>query len=155
MKNSSQWKLHFLVLLENVDKGLNECWWTNWGFFLSHLRFYCMYPFICNENESRHSFFVVCPGNAPEVHLLHLHVAVYMFFHRLYAMYPNNFLAYLRVTYSKPSKQKLFQKAIKVRILIWVWVFSSKFKFHLATEFWKTVCSQPTFPLLYNFFQQL
>ena len=121
----------------------------------SHLRFYCMYPFICNENESRHSFFVVCPGNAPEVHLLHLHVAVYMFFHRLYAMYPNNFLAYLRVTYSKPSKQKLFQKAIKVRILIWVWVFSSKFKFHLATEFWKTVCSQPTFPLLYIFFQQL
>lgn len=66
------------------------------------------------EIFSRLSYFRVRhSGNAPEVHLLHLHVAVYMLFHRLYAMYPNNFLAYLRVTYCKPPKQKLFQKTIK------------------------------------------
>ncbi|XP_078363001.1 hamartin-like [Oculina patagonica] len=56
------------------------------------------------------------PGNAPEVYLLHLHVAVYMFFHRLYAMYPNNFLAYLKVQFSEPSKQSLYQNTIKPMI---------------------------------------
>ena len=53
--------------------------------------------------------------NPPEVHLLHLHVAVYMFFHRLYAMYPNNFLMYLRNLHNEPSKRSLFQDMIKVR----------------------------------------
>ncbi|XP_074606956.1 hamartin-like isoform X2 [Acropora palmata] len=51
--------------------------------------------------------------NPPEVHLLHLHVAVYMFFHRLYAMYPNNFLMYLRNLHNEPSKRSLFQDIIK------------------------------------------
>lgn len=52
-------------------------------------------------------------GNAPEVYLLHLHVAVYLFFHRLYAMYPNNFMLYLRALNGEPSKQGLFQDTIK------------------------------------------
>lgn len=56
-------------------------------------------------------------GNAPEVYLLHLHVAVYMFFHRLYAMYPNNFLAYLKAQYvpGESPNQGLYQNTIKVR----------------------------------------
>lgn len=54
-------------------------------------------------------------GNAPEVYLLYLHVAVYVFFHRLYAMYPNNFLAYLRALCNEPSKRNIFQNTIKVR----------------------------------------
>lgn len=52
-------------------------------------------------------------GNAPEVYLLHLHVAVYMFFHRLYAMYPNNFLMYLRTLNNEPSKKVIFQDYVK------------------------------------------
>lgn len=54
-------------------------------------------------------------GNAPEVYLLHLHVAVYMFFHRLYAMYPNNFLVYLKAQYGESLNQGLYQNTIKVR----------------------------------------
>lgn len=49
------------------------------------------------------------------MYLLYLHVAVYMFFHRLYAMYPNNFLAYLRALCNEPSKRNIFQNTIKVR----------------------------------------
>lgn len=52
-------------------------------------------------------------GNAPEVYLLHLHVAVYMFFHRLYAMYPNNFLAYLKTQYGESPNHGLYQNTIK------------------------------------------
>ena len=80
--------------------------------FLSHLvlilKVYC-YP----RDAKNMNFFLT--GNAPEVYLLHLHVAVYMFFHRLYAMYPNNFLVYLRNLNGEPSKQGLFQTTIKVR----------------------------------------
>ena len=63
-------------------------------------------------------------GNAPEVYLVHLHVAVYMFFHRLYAMYPNNFLAYLKSQYSDHSKQSLFQNTIQVRCFELVYIIT-------------------------------
>ncbi|KAK2566005.1 Hamartin, partial [Acropora cervicornis] len=52
--------------------------------------------------------------NPPEVHLLHLHVAVYMFFHRLYAMYPNNFLIiqeegnFMSSSTYRQSRQEMF-----------------------------------------------
>ncbi|KAK3730034.1 hypothetical protein QZH41_009544 [Actinostola sp. cb2023] len=54
------------------------------------------------------------PGNIPDVYLLHLHVAVYYYFHRIYAMYPNNFVTFLRgYHHNSRSKQILFQTTIK------------------------------------------
>ena len=52
-----------------------------------------------------------------EVCILHLNVGVYIFFHRLYAMFPNNFLSYLQSLYNgeKTSRKELiFQQIIKV-----------------------------------------
>lgn len=40
-------------------------------------------------------------GNAPDIFLLHLQVALYGLFHRLYGMFPYTFLTYLRHHYSK------------------------------------------------------
>ncbi|XP_071948076.1 hamartin-like [Antedon mediterranea] len=50
------------------------------------------------------------PGNVPEIYMLHLNVAVYGLFHRLYGMYPCNFVDYLK--YSYKDKTKEFNKVI-------------------------------------------
>lgn len=78
-----------------------------------YLILYWFWKFIVTHQMLK--IWIFSTGNAPEVYLLHLHVAVYMFFHRLYAMYPNNFLVYLRNLNGEPSKQGLFQTTIKVR----------------------------------------
>ena len=59
---------------------------------------------------------MISTGNTPAVHLLHLNVAVYIFFHRLYAMYPNNLLDYLRSQYGgkNMSRSLIFQEVVKV-----------------------------------------
>lgn len=52
-----------------------------------------------------------------EVCILHLNVGVYIFFHRLYAMFPNNFLMYLQSLYNgekNSRKELIFQQIIKV-----------------------------------------
>ncbi|XP_001639307.3 hamartin [Nematostella vectensis] len=59
------------------------------------------------------AFLTSRPGNIPDVYLLHLHVSVYNYFHRLYAMFPNNFVGYLRHMRNDKSKQILFQTTIK------------------------------------------
>ncbi|XP_035683676.1 hamartin-like [Branchiostoma floridae] len=53
------------------------------------------------------------PGPIPDVYLLHLHIAVYALFHRLYSMYPCNFLAYLRAYYSTRDHIDVFEYTIK------------------------------------------
>ncbi|XP_019640975.1 PREDICTED: hamartin-like [Branchiostoma belcheri] len=53
------------------------------------------------------------PGPIPDVYLLHLHIAVYALFHRLYSMYPCNFLAYLRAYYSTRDHMEVFEDSIK------------------------------------------
>lgn len=40
-----------------------------------------------------HYFFA---GITPDTHILHLKVAVNVFFHRLYAMYPNNTVMFMK-----------------------------------------------------------
>ena len=50
----------------------------------------------------------------PEVCALHLNVGIYIFFHRLYTMYPNNFLNYMRSCFGgNRRKDPVFQEVIK------------------------------------------
>ena len=51
----------------------------------------------------------------PEVQQVHVQVGLYAFFHRLYGMFPCNFLSYLRVHYSDNNKenQAVFAHTIK------------------------------------------
>ncbi|XP_072015378.1 hamartin-like isoform X1 [Amphiura filiformis] len=50
------------------------------------------------------------PGVIPDVYQLHLQVAVHALFHRLYGMYPHNFMEFLRSHYR--NKLKEFNEAI-------------------------------------------
>uniref|UniRef100_A0A3Q3N8N0 TSC complex subunit 1a n=1 Tax=Mastacembelus armatus TaxID=205130 RepID=A0A3Q3N8N0_9TELE len=54
------------------------------------------------------------PGHAPVSHLIHLHAGVYSLFHRLYGMFPCNFISYLRLHYSMKENLGTFQELIKV-----------------------------------------
>ena len=53
-------------------------------------------------------------GTIPEVYQLHLQVAVHALFHRLYGMYPWNFMKFLRSHYRNHLKE--FNEAILVRL---------------------------------------
>ncbi|XP_047184858.1 TSC complex subunit 1a isoform X2 [Scophthalmus maximus] len=53
------------------------------------------------------------PGHVPVVHLVHLHAAVYSLFHRLYGMFPCNFISYLRLHYSMKENLDTFQEVVK------------------------------------------
>ncbi|KAK3088192.1 hypothetical protein FSP39_015981 [Pinctada imbricata] len=59
------------------------------------------------------AFSVKKPGNVPEVFLIHLQVALYALFHRLYGMFPYNFLIFLRHFYSKKENFSSYQEFIK------------------------------------------
>lgn len=52
-------------------------------------------------------------GNAPDIFLLHLQVALYGLFHRLYGMFPYTFLTYLRHHYSKKDNAAAYEESIK------------------------------------------
>ena len=49
----------------------------------------------------------------PEVYVLHLQIALYALFHRLYGMYPCNFLSYLRQHYSVRENLAIFSHTVK------------------------------------------
>lgn len=49
----------------------------------------------------------------PEVYVLHLQIALYALFHRLYGMYPCNFLSYLRQHYAIRENLPIFSHTIK------------------------------------------
>ncbi|KAI3372178.1 hypothetical protein L3Q82_007033 [Scortum barcoo] len=53
------------------------------------------------------------PGHVPVVHLVHLHAGVYSLFHRLYGMFPCNFISYLRLHYSMKENLDTFQEVVK------------------------------------------
>ncbi|XP_060069721.1 hamartin-like [Ylistrum balloti] len=53
------------------------------------------------------------PGNVPDVFLIHLQVALYSLFHRLYGMFPYNFLTFLRHHYNKKDNAKVFDEFVK------------------------------------------
>ncbi|XP_040897943.1 TSC complex subunit 1a isoform X2 [Toxotes jaculatrix] len=53
------------------------------------------------------------PGHVPVVHLVHLHAGVYSLFHRLYGMFPCNFISYLRLHYSMKENLDTFQEIVK------------------------------------------
>ncbi|XP_052092661.1 hamartin-like isoform X3 [Mytilus californianus] len=52
-------------------------------------------------------------GNVPDVYLLHLQVALYSLFHRLYGMFPYTFLAYLRTYYGKKDNIAVYEECVK------------------------------------------
>nr|XP_054586306.1 TSC complex subunit 1a isoform X1 [Nothobranchius furzeri] len=53
------------------------------------------------------------PGHVPLVYLVHLHAGVYSLFHRLYGMFPCNFMSYLRLHYSMKENLDTFQEVVK------------------------------------------
>ncbi|TRY93171.1 hypothetical protein DNTS_012858 [Danionella cerebrum] len=53
------------------------------------------------------------PGHAQGVFAVHLHAAVYSLFHRLYGMYPCNFVSYLRAHYSMKENVDTFEEVVK------------------------------------------
>ncbi|KAI4901435.1 hypothetical protein NFI96_014724 [Prochilodus magdalenae] len=53
------------------------------------------------------------PGHISEVYLIHLHASVYSLFHRLYGMYPCNFISYLRSHYSMKENMDTFEEVVK------------------------------------------
>uniref|UniRef100_T1IJR6 Hamartin n=1 Tax=Strigamia maritima TaxID=126957 RepID=T1IJR6_STRMM len=52
-------------------------------------------------------------ANIPETSILHFQVGVYSLFHRLYGMYPCNFLSYLRSHYGNRENLEIFAKIIR------------------------------------------
>lgn len=57
-------------------------------------------------------------GHVSEVYLIHLHASVYSLFHRLYGMYPCNFVSYLRSHYSMKENMETFEEVVKVRLFL-------------------------------------
>ncbi|KAF4074287.1 hypothetical protein AMELA_G00237630 [Ameiurus melas] len=53
------------------------------------------------------------PGHAQGAYAVHLHASVYSFFHRLYGMYPCNFVSYLRAHYSMKENVDTFEEIVK------------------------------------------
>ncbi|KAJ1134232.1 hypothetical protein NDU88_000687 [Pleurodeles waltl] len=53
------------------------------------------------------------PGHVAEICLVHLHASVYALFHRLYGMYPCNFVSYLRSHYSMKENLETFEELVK------------------------------------------
>nr|XP_036863725.1 hamartin isoform X2 [Manis javanica] len=53
------------------------------------------------------------PGHVTEIYLVHLHASVYAFFHRLYGMYPCNFVSFLRSHYSMKEHLETFEEVVK------------------------------------------
>ncbi|XP_028851284.1 TSC complex subunit 1a isoform X2 [Denticeps clupeoides] len=53
------------------------------------------------------------PGHVQGVYLIHLHAAVYSLFHRLYGMYPCNFVSYLRSHYNMRENLDTFDQVVK------------------------------------------
>lgn len=60
--------------------------------------------------------FSTSSGHVSEVYLIHLHASVYSLFHRLYGMYPCNFVSYLRSHYSMKENMETFDEVVKVRL---------------------------------------
>lgn len=53
-------------------------------------------------------------GHVTEIYLVHLHASVYALFHRLYGMYPCNFVSFLRSHYSMKENLETFEEVVRV-----------------------------------------
>ncbi|KAF6127973.1 TSC complex subunit 1 [Phyllostomus discolor] len=53
------------------------------------------------------------PGHVAEISLVHLYTSVYALFHRLYGMYPCNFVSFLRSHYSMKENLATFEEVVK------------------------------------------
>nr|KAF6277248.1 TSC complex subunit 1 [Pipistrellus kuhlii] len=53
------------------------------------------------------------PGHVAEIYLVHLHASVYALFHRLYGMYPCNFVSFLRSHYTMKENLETFEEVVK------------------------------------------
>ncbi|XP_058630705.1 TSC complex subunit 1a isoform X2 [Onychostoma macrolepis] len=53
------------------------------------------------------------PGHPHGVFAVHLHASIYSLFHRLYGMYPCNFISYLRAHYSMKENVDTFEEVVK------------------------------------------
>lgn len=54
-------------------------------------------------------------NNYKDVELVHLQISLYTLFHRLYGMFPCNFLTFLRKEYSTTETLPVFSHTVKVR----------------------------------------
>ncbi|XP_064649167.1 hamartin-like isoform X2 [Lineus longissimus] len=84
------------------------------------------------------------PANVPDIFLLHLQVGVYALFHRLYGMYPCNFLAFLRSYYSKKDHTvaQVFEQRIKPmleRVRMHPQLVTSSKEKEMSTSRWKSM----------------
>uniref|UniRef100_A0A3B3R4V5 TSC complex subunit 1b n=1 Tax=Paramormyrops kingsleyae TaxID=1676925 RepID=A0A3B3R4V5_9TELE len=52
-------------------------------------------------------------GHVTDVYLIHLHASVYSLLHRLYGMFPCNFVSYLRSHYSMKENMDTFEEVVK------------------------------------------
>uniref|UniRef100_A0ABM5F6I2 Hamartin isoform X2 n=1 Tax=Pogona vitticeps TaxID=103695 RepID=A0ABM5F6I2_9SAUR len=59
------------------------------------------------------SWYLKNPGHVAEIYLVHLHASVYALFHRLYGMYPCNFVSFLRSHYSMKENLETFEEVVK------------------------------------------
>lgn len=71
-----------------------------------------------------------------EIYLVHLHASVYALFHRLYGMYPCNFVSFLRSHYSMKENLDTFEEVVRVSE-----------DAHLIT---RTLCTQAVGGLVYS-----
>lgn len=70
----------------------------------------------CDPSSLSSDWLLLLPsGHVPVEHLVHLHAGVYSLFHRLYGMFPCNFISYLRLHYSMKENLESFQEVVKVR----------------------------------------
>ncbi|KAK2535375.1 Tsc1 [Columba guinea] len=53
------------------------------------------------------------PGHVADIYLVHLHASIYALFHRLYGMYPCNFVSFLRSHYSMKENLETFEEVVK------------------------------------------
>lgn len=59
------------------------------------------------------SFVVYKPASLPDILTIHLQIGVYILYHRLYAMYPNNFCSYLRSCFGSKGNDPVFCNVIQ------------------------------------------
>lgn len=73
---------------------------------------FCTHPSRVQPRVSSQWFSFL--GHVTEIYLVHLHASVYALFHRLYGMYPCNFVSFLRSHYSMKENLETFEEVVKV-----------------------------------------
>ena len=77
--------------------------------------------FLFNNQKLICCFFFLIIGNVPEIFLLHLQASLYAFFHRLYGIYPCNFLNFLRKFIRREENKIVYKEIVKVSYCLIYW----------------------------------